>query len=664
MAIAERNQNDYKKVDTRLAKIGELAISVRDIQLSLSNKVQAEITNDVIEKAKSDAFRILVLGEFNAGKSTFINALLGMDVLPSKMTPATAIISELKWGEKRKAILYHRNSNGKTPKPEEIPVNSIQDYVLIDDASVTRHESPFEKLELFWDLEFLKNRVELIDSPGLNDSRTSEEITTSYLGKVDAILFIMSCAQLAKDGEMQMVDYLRKLGHTHLFFVCNFYDLARKQADRDDLRIIADTRLVPMTEIGREGVFFVSALNALMGREDGDSTQVEKSGLLPLEDQLQRFLTGQRGRIKVLQPAKQLSDTIAATQTLIPQREAMLHTDRETLEERYRSIKAPMDNLQIQRANIGRRIANFRNDMRELVRVKTKDFYTDLESNISEWINGYEVREPFNPISLDLFSPKGAVSRVVNEVMAYLSSRVEQSSTQWQSETLQPFVISRLEDLKNELDVLAQAFLNDLGAIKVEITGLPKPEIRDDIEAGRVSPIERILAAATGFFLGDIVNAGVGYAFGFKAMLGNLALQIGIVVVGVLVGITNPLALLAVALGGGALGAIFKGSKTNDQIKKKVGEMFSAKIREQSMQLSETLAGKVYEKLAEIELAVDTGLRREIVSVDEQVQSVLREKEKGQEATSRELDKLRTARERLTCIKEQLDVLIHETATA
>ena len=389
----------------------------------------------------------------------------------------------------------------------------------------------------------------------------------------------MSCLQLAKDGEMAVVRNLRALGHTHLFFLCNYFDLVRKESDRQDLQRIADERLVPMTDLGRDGVHFVSALQALDGRLESNSVLLERSGLPSLEAHLQRFLTRERGRIKVLQPSKQLSDIIAETQAVIPQRETMFRTGRETLEERYHNVRAPLDQLNVQRANIGKRIANFRSDMRDRTRQEAWAFYVGLEGNVPAWIKDYEVKTPFNLFSADFFSPKGGVERVVMEVTNHLSALIEQESSDWQRETMQPFLTSRCEDLKNELDTLARQFLSDTEAIKLEILGLARPDVTGDIDAGNISPLERILSAAGSIWLMDPVGAGVGYAFGFKAMIGNLALQVGFLIAGVVIGITNPVALFAMMFAGGGLAALFRAVKTNDDIKKKVGERFAEKIR-------------------------------------------------------------------------------------
>ena len=53
-----------------------------------------------------DEMTILIAGEFNAGKSTFINALLGQKVLSTNVTPETAMVTKLTYGEKRKVIAH------------------------------------------------------------------------------------------------------------------------------------------------------------------------------------------------------------------------------------------------------------------------------------------------------------------------------------------------------------------------------------------------------------------------------------------------------------------------------------------------------------------------------------------------------------------------------
>src|SRR5690606_37909400 len=58
------------------------------------------------DRLQNNIFRIIVIGEFKRGKSTFINTLIGEKLLPSGITPTTASINILKYGEKPKALIH------------------------------------------------------------------------------------------------------------------------------------------------------------------------------------------------------------------------------------------------------------------------------------------------------------------------------------------------------------------------------------------------------------------------------------------------------------------------------------------------------------------------------------------------------------------------------
>src|SRR5215467_865660 len=54
-----------------------------------------DIRTTRIPKLEAERFHLVVLGEFNHGKSTFVNAMLGQDVLPTEITPTTASINHV-----------------------------------------------------------------------------------------------------------------------------------------------------------------------------------------------------------------------------------------------------------------------------------------------------------------------------------------------------------------------------------------------------------------------------------------------------------------------------------------------------------------------------------------------------------------------------------------
>ncbi len=70
-----------------------------------------------------------------------------------------------------------------------IPYDKIEDYVVIPMGKNPKDmllESPYERVELFWPLELLKNGIEIIDSPGLNEHATRTKVTMDFISRADA----------------------------------------------------------------------------------------------------------------------------------------------------------------------------------------------------------------------------------------------------------------------------------------------------------------------------------------------------------------------------------------------------------------------------------------------------------------------------------------------
>lgn len=198
---------DYAEIKVKRQTLASLISRQLAVSLSLAMTEVEEPLNQLKNRVLTDTFKLLVIGEFSAGKSTFINALLRQEILPTDPRPLTAIINEIKWGEGRRAVLHYKKAKDNSFKsPQEIPVERINEYVVVDydrnksnskNARQEINESPYEKLELFWDLELCKQGIEIIDSPGLNANKTHEQITENYLSNVDAVLFVLSCLELA-----------------------------------------------------------------------------------------------------------------------------------------------------------------------------------------------------------------------------------------------------------------------------------------------------------------------------------------------------------------------------------------------------------------------------------------------------------------------------------
>jgi GTPase SAR1 family protein len=614
---------------------------------------------NIAEKISSQSFKVLIIGEFKTGKSTFINALIGEKVLPSFAWPCTAVITEIRYADAKRAVLYRREPAGAS---EEVDVADIENYIVIKDSSIEGVESPFERMDLYWPLTLCKNRIVLIDSPGLNEARVRSDVTMGYLPTADAILFVGSCEKPLSASEMMSLTSMRDLGFSQIFVIMNRFDLT-DDSEKTGLKQHVYGRLDSITDIGKRGIHFVSSKQALEARRTNTSALYDASGFAALENELQHFLVHDRGKIKILQPSNQLQQLIPKILQDMEETKSLLQEQSDTLRINYEKAREPLNQLRIQSENIRRRVALFRSDMREVVRGRTRDFYVQVEGEIQTWLKNYTIKEPFNVASRDFFSPKASGERVVKEIGQFLETKLAEEAATWQRNTLSPVLNSRFDDFRTELDAMAQRFVHDVDAVKLQLAGKVAAPSVIGRAVGDVPPLERLLAAAGGLYLGGPLSAGAGYAFGFKTMFANVGIQMAVIVAAAIVGITNPILLLIAAWGASFGSTVLRGSKTNEEIKQAVGQAFAKEIRDNLAQLSDQASEKSFEATAELEFNLESGLTSEIQSAQHPVEFARKQQSEGTAAVASALRDLDSMRPVLQNAQSQLISLVAEIAS-
>ena len=187
---------DFRKKQLELADIlKESSEVIADLNM---NKM-CENLKKLSDKVQNDTFKVQIVGTFKNGKSTFINSILGAEILPAYALPCTAIVNEVKWGEEKRAVVHFRNPlpeklpsgipdsamqhmkkhNMKNIPPIEIPYDEIEKYAVISigyGKDEIDYESPHEKIEVYWPLPILRNGVEIIDSPGYAPEHNDPEL--------------------------------------------------------------------------------------------------------------------------------------------------------------------------------------------------------------------------------------------------------------------------------------------------------------------------------------------------------------------------------------------------------------------------------------------------------------------------------------------------------
>lgn len=627
-----------------------------------------------LNKLSSDTFKVLILGEFKRGKSTFINAMLGQDVLPAFAIPCTAVINEVKWANDKKAVLHfaepppavfpvnlppevydhHAQHGGRALPPMPIKVEDIERYVVIPDPgkdqSESVAESPYSLVEIFWPLDLCKNGVEVIDSPGLNEHGTRTRITTDYLAKVDAVVFVLSCQALASQSEMQFIDTsIRGGGHEDIFFVCNRFDEVRPN-ERDRIVAYGHSKLKERTSFGVKGVYFLSSLAALDGRLQGDRARVEQSGILPLEDDLSLFLVNDRGRVKLLHPARDLRRLLnKIVFEHVPSQKRMLETELEELEKKYEEIRPRLDVAERKRMQVKQKVETARQRLRDGVRREVSAFVKDMAVSIPSWLSTYE---PTAKIKFMKFRTKTQAEDLVKELTNVAADRVEQEQAKWQKTSFQPFVKERIEEMGEGIRTDIEDILRSVDSMKAHLGGTQSAEMRE------ADPLERVLAAAGGFIIGGLGSGLVGGVLGFKEMLKSLLPNVVLGFTLMFLGITNPFILIPALLAAGSIQGLLRVGAMTKEISDKVAQELSSLLRDSAEATAEKAAGEVFARTEVLMKQVDAGLDKEISAVKESVESVLAAKRKGEAQTRRRSADLDKVMESVKALQSELDDVI------
>ena len=207
-----------------------------------------------------DLFLLVLVGEFNAGKSAVINALLGEKLLKEGVTPTTSQINILRYGEEQARKVVAEN----------------QEVILL----------PVDLL----------TEVSIVDTPGTNAIvRYHEELTRHFVPRADLVLFITSVDRPFTESERTFMQHIRDWGKK-VVIVINKLDIFE---DEEELRQVEDyvrQNARDLLGISPE-VFTVSARLALRAKK-GEPHLWEESQFNHLEDYIQNTLD-QKSQIKL-----------------------------------------------------------------------------------------------------------------------------------------------------------------------------------------------------------------------------------------------------------------------------------------------------------------------------------------------------------------------------
>lgn len=334
------------KIDVKTLDFKEhLAFLNEKIQLFKqfhSDDLLSQKSQNLLQKINNNAFSIGITGVMNAGKSTMLNALLGKEVLGTSVVPETANLTIIKYSKTPHARVnfwtkseWDRIENSASHLPSikefiDLTKNAFKDnldtfitqnghFVNISPDELVSYTSAkhsnlkcnlVKSVELFSDLDFVKDGVQIVDTPGLDDPVVQrEEITKDYLHDCDVMIHLMNVNQSATEKDVDfIIDSLTYQHIARLLIVITRIDTVSENELNEVVEYTKKSIHARLEENNQEAKFnnIISKIDflpiagklALMHRTNQEKEalslgySLEKTGILQIEKYLQDVLFG------------------------------------------------------------------------------------------------------------------------------------------------------------------------------------------------------------------------------------------------------------------------------------------------------------------------------------------------------------------------------------
>jgi small GTP-binding protein len=285
--------------------LGDLRVLLARLEATADDERNAERSLRQLDQL----FLLVVVGEFNAGKSVFINALLGRAVLPEGVTPTTSRICLLQYG-----------------------------------ASEAREVSEGGR-EVFSAPVDLLREIQIVDTPGTNAlEREHEALTRDFVPAADLVLFVTSADRPFTESERSFLESVRTWGKK-IVVVLNKIDIL--ETEEETARVVGFVEENARRLLGeRPEVFPLSSRQALRGKLGNDATLLERSRFPALETHLaSRLDEKERVRLKLLSPLGVGEKLLGTYREVVAGRLDLLRGDLGAIEEIERQLNLYQEDL-------------------------------------------------------------------------------------------------------------------------------------------------------------------------------------------------------------------------------------------------------------------------------------------------------------------------------
>ncbi len=532
----------------------------------------AKSIGETIEKVAKEHFEVAIVGEFKRGKSTLINALLGQEVLPADVLPATATLNRVTYSEEPYVMVEYKNG-----EEEKVDINKLADYVTKLSYESEKKAETVKQATVYYDTAFCKNNVDIIDTPGLNDDEQMTNVTLSILPEIDAAVFVISANSPFSQFEKEFLEKKMLTSDMgRIIFAVNCFGTFSKE-DEDRIVETVEKRIgsyvmekakmvmgenskefaVYKRKIGTPKVIGVYAKKALMAKESGDAAMLEESNFPTFERVLESMLTQERGAItlqilanKIISSSSELINSI-----IIRENSLMMETDE--FMDKYTAAIEEIDEIRTKKRAEFVRINDAANKVFEGLQPILDSYWVQIEETAMKVIDDY----PMSAEDLKRDKLKIVYSKLTERIKENIENKAQLICEQIQNE-----INVALSDEAERLQSFEDEFFASVARIQ-EMFAVPQKHSRNGGVVDQIIGVAIGSVGTGGLFIGfreaGIKGALLGGASGFVGFFATfyaatyLAGFLGVVAAG-------PVALCLMAVAGFA--GTFTGKFTVDKL--------------------------------------------------------------------------------------------------
>lgn len=312
-------------VQQTLRRESQLLVQLRETLET--EQVEERRRVDELLAGLDELFTIVIVGEFNAGKSSLINALFGARLRVEGPIPVDDRISILRYGD--------------TPATKQ-----LSDFVS----------------EQTYPVEFLRN-ITLVDTPGTNSIvQRHQEVTEDFVPRADLVLFVTSIDRPLSESERRFLEYIRNWGKK-VVFVINKTDTKNAEEIAQVVDYVkTNTRAI----FGFDATIFPVSGKLALETKLGLSQPRDwtRSNFEALEDYIFTVLSEkERVRIKLQAPLDTILSLAKRQFTLIDARRLLLTADRQRIDAITRQLSQANSDLTANFQQFTMRIDNLMMDL-------------------------------------------------------------------------------------------------------------------------------------------------------------------------------------------------------------------------------------------------------------------------------------------------------------